>query len=918
MTDTHVRANTQSLGEIMDDDGVINTKSWRLIRELNSGSDELLDSPALVGGSRSYTYRQMFRMWDRYAEVFSALGMTGANHARVLLYGTSSVEPLISLYALNMCGASVSIFSLMDLFDTKSLESMVAEEHITDIVLPDFVVPRDFLRFLMSKREQMGIRNIVILRTNLAGPFTPRIVVSYATMQREGLRRLPGAQLMDELLVRHAGHPIHYGTQPDDAAFVVHTSGTTKGIHKPVPLSDIGINEAARRILRHERWSFLHHNMRMLVGMELSATYALVNMVHLPLVAGGTVFTLFLDSLNPRFLDAVKYYDLNALLSTPFALDALDTCQADLSGVDVVFVGGAYVSPAAKRRHDATMRRCGAKTGISIGYGLSEAGGACIVAQDDRTDDAMGYPLPGVKIKIFDEDEGVFYNLDDGPRTGVLFINSPSVSSGRIDGKTYFSIDEVEGEPYLNTFDLVRVNEDGSLTHAGRMNRFFVNNEGIRFDAGLVEGAISAQSQIRACAIAPHYDKTIHDTVPVLHVQVEGPKKAAPDIVRDALVKVFVVDGAFQKTNLPAQCVLMDTIPRNAMGKVDVHAMQSGGKGARFLVTPVREDGRLVDVRLNRSGDAMMLQAGLPDELDQMELTYAQMVLWFIPGAHDWYTTGNTQQKRKALERGVTSMKQFAQQMNPTQAPQGMVFPMPPFQMPFGSQDPSAQQAMPQFQMPFGQQAPSAQQAMPQCQMPFGPQDPSAQQAMPQFQMPFGQQATPSFIPVFPFSQAPGTQTPQQTPGAQQQPMPTVPFVAPFFGQPAPNGPNPAQQGAQPPFAPAPQPYELYENALKNAIALLQNMLAQSEAARAATQPKADSQADQPDQDGEDGQAPSDDAQPATPAAFMPGFGCQQIPMPAQPMQQAPGVGMLPTNNYLGSLLGSLFGSTNTDYFYED
>ncbi len=840
----------------MKDAGIINKKAWRLVRELNSMTDELLDSPALIGGSRTRTYRQLFRMWDRYAEVFSALGMTGANHARVLLYGSSSAEPIIALYALNMCGASVSLVPLMDLLNAENLERMVAEEHVTDIVLPDFIVARDYLHFLLSKREQMGIHNIVILHCDLAGPFAPSIVAPLVRMQRESLRGLPGAQLMDDLLNRYASHPICYGTDLDEAAFIVHTSGTTKGIHKPVPLSDKGINEAARRILCHEKWSFLHHNMRMPALMELSAAYGLVNMVHLPLVAGGTVVTLFLDIFNPWFLDAMAHYDLNALLSTPFSIDALSACEADLSSIDVVFVGGAYVSAAAKKSYDAAMRRCGSKVGVSIGYGLSEAGGACIVASDDRDDDAMGYPLPGVRVKILDENEGVYYDLDDGPRTGVLFINSPSVSSGCIDGKTYFSIDEIDGEPYLNTFDLVRVNEDGSLTHAGRMNRFFVNNEGVRFDAGLVEGAISAQPQIRACAIAPHYDKTIHDTVPVLYVQVDKAGQAASDMVRDALVQVFITEGAFQRTNLPAQCVLMNAIPRNAMGKVDVRAVQSGNKGARYLVSPVREGERLVDVRLSRATDSMMLQAGIPDELGQVEASYAQMVLWFIPGAYAWYSTGDTKQKRKVLEKGVTIMKQFAQQMDPSQVPYGMPFPMPqPPYAPAWNQAPQP--------MPFAPVCPAAQPAP-------APQGPTQQPATPPFQMPPFQ--TPPF-------QTPPFQMPpvQQASDAQQQPMPAFPSAMPFCGQPAANVPNPAQQSAQPDFGHTPQPYELYETALKNAIALLQNLLAQSEAARAATQPNAEGN-----------------------------------------VQQPSGVGMLPTNGYLGSMLGSLFGATNTDYFYED
>ena len=46
---------------------------------------------------------------------------------------------------------------------------------------------------------------------------------------------------------------------------------------------------------------------------------------------------------------------------------------------------------------------------------------------------------------------------------------------------------------YFNTNDMVRVNGDGSMTCIGRSNQFFVNNAGVRFDAGLVQNAVTSQ-----------------------------------------------------------------------------------------------------------------------------------------------------------------------------------------------------------------------------------------------------------------------------------------------------------------------------------------------------------------------------------------------------------------------------------------
>ena len=68
----------------------------------------------MIDCTREYTYAQMFTEWERYARVFSALGITGENKSRVAIGGTISAEPLFAFYALNMTGAEVSMFSYPD------------------------------------------------------------------------------------------------------------------------------------------------------------------------------------------------------------------------------------------------------------------------------------------------------------------------------------------------------------------------------------------------------------------------------------------------------------------------------------------------------------------------------------------------------------------------------------------------------------------------------------------------------------------------------------------------------------------------------------------------------------------------------------------------------------------------------------
>ncbi len=293
----------------------------------------------------------------------------------------------------------------------------------------------------------------------------------------------------------------------------------------------------------------------------------------------------------------------------------------DFSALEFVFLGGYSISSETKERVNRYLKKCGASIRAANGYGISEAGGACIVASPDREDDAIGYPLPGVKVKIYDEEEDTFYNVEDGPRTGVLFISSDSVSSGIIDDVTFFHTDEIDGERYLNTYDLVRVNEDQSLTCVGRMNKYFVNNEGIRFDAGLIETAVSAEPRVASCGLAPEYFKSIHDTVAVLYVEPVGDPAHYREYVRQALLNVFVRDQKFKETELPSQCVITENIPYNASGKVDTHQIMAGGvEGRRYIIKAIRQNGDLTDIRLLPAERQIYnVSDGIPEELRNKE-----------------------------------------------------------------------------------------------------------------------------------------------------------------------------------------------------------------------------------------------------------------------------------------------------------
>ena len=592
---------------------IIEQKAWKYIKELNSYSSERLDSVALTDGKRECTYRQMFRKWERYAEVFSALGITGKNQARVLMRGVHAIEAVNCMYALDMTGASVSIHLDMDANDFKSLKDMSENENITDIILYDYRLIKKYMKQIVNEKEELGIRNVIVVHVPSADTREER----EAIRRYNELRKTDGVLFMDDLLKEYEAYPISYADSGRDDAFITHTSGTTNGTRKPIPVSDRGANETSRRLLVDDRFKGYTGRITASPLLGLGSAYALFDELMLPLAFGGKVLLMPSGLFSLETIIPKMNSHLNVLFTGPMLMELLVKIpfRPDLSDMEFVFLGGAFVSADARKRYNRYLRKCGSKAKSCIGYGLSEAGGAVILSDPERKDEAIGYPMDGIKIKLYDEDEKKFYDPGDGPRTGVMFMNTPSVSCGRIDDNVVFELEDIDGEKYLNTYDLVTVGEDGALFYAGRMNKFFVNNQGVRFDAGLVERAVSAQPGIESCGMVPGYSKFLRDTIPVLYVKPVKPAGEAKNAVKNALIRAFIKGGAIKDTNLPSECIITDAIPYNASGKVNTHQILTGKiDGYRYRVIPLRKDGELYDIRL--APYTVLGQRGLPEELE--------------------------------------------------------------------------------------------------------------------------------------------------------------------------------------------------------------------------------------------------------------------------------------------------------------
>lgn len=622
-----VKRNLKKVEERIEDGSINEQKVWSFIKERISYDPELMSRIAVIDCTRHYTYEEMFAEWDRYARVFSGLNICSENHSRVALCGAVTAEPLFSLFALNMTGAEVSLFSFPDFLPNGMWKTMIEKEKITDLIITDVMVTSDIYEEIKEVKEKCGLRNVILMHSLMGGPAIGPAELVYNEYNYHMLKRRPDTVFMDELFEQYKDEPICYDeSKGDRIAFITHTSGTTKGTRKLLPYTDKIFNETQNMFPKglHEFVDGKDANKPLCVIQlfDFSSIMALSGQVCCPLIHGDSIVLTFFGFMHPKFIRAVDYYNVNLLFITGFMVDKwmnrTDIDDIDFSALRVVALAGGYVSPTKMELYRKFFRDHGFQYDLTAGYGMSEAGGKPMFAPKNNDRDIIGFEENPEDVRIKDENDGKYYRISDGPRTGLLYRYSDKRASNTLDGTVLFEYTEIDGKDFLCTNDLVRVNEDGSLSFGGRADKYFVNNEGRKFDSGIVDLQMATYPAISACAVVPVMDKRIHDNVPVLYVVPTNKGEHAAEEIHQAFLDAYVKDKKIPANNLVTQFVLVDEIPLNANGKLDIFRItrERLDKDAYNLI-PEFDGDQLTNIRMEHVEHVNSMTAGtLPQGME--------------------------------------------------------------------------------------------------------------------------------------------------------------------------------------------------------------------------------------------------------------------------------------------------------------
>ncbi|MFG1424438.1 malonate--CoA ligase [Roseixanthobacter liquoris] len=341
---------------------------------------------------------------------------------------------------------------------------------------------------------------------------------------------------------------------PDDLAGILYTSGTT-GRAKGAMLSHD--NLLSNAVTLRDYWRFTADDV-LIHALPLFHTHGLFVASNIILLAGARMI------FCPKF-DAAQTLRLMPKATCLMGVPTFYTRLLDQEGLTReatahmrLFVSGS--APLLAETHRAFAERTG--QAILERYGMTETGMNTSNPYDgERRAGTVGFPLPGVEIRITDPESGKVLAADE---IGAIEVKGPNVFKG------YWKLPEKTASEFHDGFfitgDLGKIDAGGYVHIVGR-GKDLVITGGFNVYPKEVEGEIDALPGVVESAVIGVPHKDFGEGVTAVVVRAAGARIGEADIHA-------ALEDRLAKFKLPKRIIFVDDLPRNTMGKVQKNVLR--------------------------------------------------------------------------------------------------------------------------------------------------------------------------------------------------------------------------------------------------------------------------------------------------------------------------------------------------------
>lgn len=335
----------------------------------------------------------------------------------------------------------------------------------------------------------------------------------------------------------------------DDTALVVYTAGATgRPIGAELTHANILFDiQALQQTLKPESGSlvlapipFYHplgHTLTMGTFLGVGATLALMSKFD-----ADEIFHM-IERVKPQFLVAVP-----AMIRDMLQSDR--ECAACITSLKCVLVSGEAMKSGTMETFEKRYR-----VPILEGYGLTE--GSMVSFNSlwkERTPGSIGLPLPGIEMKIVDE-EGMEVKTDE---VGELLVRGPNVMKGYLNRPE--ATKKALRDGWLHTGDLVQLRENGFGFVVVRKKNVIIKS-GFNVYPREVEKYLLAHPKIREAVIVGLPDPVIGEEIHACIVLKENETATAAEIIAYSRERL----AAYK---CPKTVTFFDDLPKGPNGRI--------------------------------------------------------------------------------------------------------------------------------------------------------------------------------------------------------------------------------------------------------------------------------------------------------------------------------------------------------------
>lgn len=345
---------------------------------------------------------------------------------------------------------------------------------------------------------------------------------------------------------------------PGDLAAILYTSGTT-GRSKGAMLTHQGLASNAETL--KDAWRFSADDV-LIHALPIFHTHGLFVATNITLMAGSSC--IFMSNFNAD--DIVSYMpQATVLMGVPtFYVRLLDSKGLTEASANMrLFVSGS--APLLAETHDRWREVTG--HAILERYGMTETNmNTSNPYKGERRAGTVGFPLPGVEIKITDSNTGATLPQGD---IGEIEVRGPNVFKGywQMPDKTAAELRE---DGFFVTGDLGQIDDDGYLHIVGR-NKDLIISGGYNIYPKEIELLLDSEEGVLESAVVgvPHPD--FGETVVGFLVAEGGAQLDLAAIKKN-------IGASLARFKHPQKLIVVPELPRNTMGKVQKKAMREDYK----------------------------------------------------------------------------------------------------------------------------------------------------------------------------------------------------------------------------------------------------------------------------------------------------------------------------------------------------